>query len=170
MLPKYQMGYHLCKYSRHNIGMQKLIPSGDIHPKILYGSMKAAQVRRIQSVRGNQLTVRQMGMATQLMFTAIITLMKVAILLTYLRKLLRSFEDLAFLPYPRYIPISDEQVVLPCYALLHRHSQHRMLFCDPLSVRVRSPHLSVVRTLLTYRKVPRVPIGTSLSILARPSV
>lgn len=89
MLPKYQMGYHLCKYSRHNIGMQKLIPSGDIHPKILYGSMKAAQVRRIQSVRGNQLTVRQMGMATQLMFTAIITLMKVAILLTYLRKLLR---------------------------------------------------------------------------------
>ncbi|KAF2628780.1 hypothetical protein BU25DRAFT_466602, partial [Macroventuria anomochaeta] len=41
----------------------------DIRPQILYASMKAAQ----------------MGMATQLLFTAIITLMKVAILLTYLR-------------------------------------------------------------------------------------
>ncbi|KAH7412024.1 hypothetical protein DE146DRAFT_263486 [Phaeosphaeria sp. MPI-PUGE-AT-0046c] len=41
----------------------------DIHPIKLYGKMPAAQ----------------MGMATQLCFTAIITLMKVAILLTYLR-------------------------------------------------------------------------------------
>ncbi|KAF2689632.1 hypothetical protein K458DRAFT_439887 [Lentithecium fluviatile CBS 122367] len=41
----------------------------DIRPKILYGAMKAAQ----------------MGMATQLLFTAIITLMEVPILLTYLR-------------------------------------------------------------------------------------
>ncbi|KAF1942315.1 hypothetical protein EJ02DRAFT_345760 [Clathrospora elynae] len=41
----------------------------DIRPQILYGKMKAAQ----------------MGMATQLLFTAIVTLMKVAILLTYLR-------------------------------------------------------------------------------------
>ncbi|KAL1652411.1 hypothetical protein SLS61_005013 [Didymella pomorum] len=40
----------------------------DIPPQLLYGSMKAAQ----------------MGMSTQLLFTAIITLMKVAILLTYL--------------------------------------------------------------------------------------
>ncbi|KAL1604335.1 hypothetical protein SLS59_004131 [Nothophoma quercina] len=53
MLPQYQMGYHLW----------------DIHPEILYSSMKAAQ----------------MGMATQLLFTTIVTLMKVAILLTYLR-------------------------------------------------------------------------------------
>ncbi|OAL02110.1 hypothetical protein IQ06DRAFT_346705 [Phaeosphaeriaceae sp. SRC1lsM3a] len=41
----------------------------DIHPTKLYGKMAAAQ----------------MGMASQLCFTAIITLMKVAILLTYLR-------------------------------------------------------------------------------------
>lgn len=34
----------------------------------------------------------QMGMASQLCFTAIITLMKVAILLTYLRKLPRPHE------------------------------------------------------------------------------
>ncbi|KAF3048550.1 hypothetical protein E8E11_009603 [Didymella keratinophila] len=40
----------------------------DIPPQLLYGTMKAAQ----------------MGMSTQLLFTAIITLMKVAILLTYL--------------------------------------------------------------------------------------
>ncbi|KAH6633208.1 hypothetical protein C7974DRAFT_167617 [Boeremia exigua] len=53
MLPQYQMGYHLW----------------DIHPQILYASMKAAQ----------------MGMATQLLFTVVITLMKVAILLTYMR-------------------------------------------------------------------------------------
>jgi hypothetical protein len=33
-----------------------------------------------------KLTAWQMGMSSQLLFTAIITLMKVAILLTYLRK------------------------------------------------------------------------------------
>ncbi|KAJ6194169.1 hypothetical protein J3E72DRAFT_397492 [Bipolaris maydis] len=41
----------------------------DIHPEKLYGSMKAAQ----------------MGLATQLLFTAITAFMKVAILLTYIR-------------------------------------------------------------------------------------
>ncbi|USP74052.1 hypothetical protein yc1106_01326 [Curvularia clavata] len=41
----------------------------DIHPEKLYGANKAAQ----------------MGMATQLLFTAIATFMKVAILLTYIR-------------------------------------------------------------------------------------
>ncbi|KAI4943455.1 hypothetical protein J4E91_009365 [Alternaria rosae] len=41
----------------------------DIKPLRLFGTMKAAQ----------------MGMATQLLFTAIITFMKVAILLTYIR-------------------------------------------------------------------------------------
>jgi len=34
----------------------------------------------------NQLNASQMGMTTQLLYTAIVTLMKVAILLTYLRK------------------------------------------------------------------------------------
>ncbi|KAF2852107.1 hypothetical protein T440DRAFT_393792 [Plenodomus tracheiphilus IPT5] len=42
----------------------------DIKPEILYGTITAS---------------KQMGMATQLLFTAIVTLMKVAILLTYLR-------------------------------------------------------------------------------------
>jgi hypothetical protein len=48
--------------------------------------MKAAQVCVLKIVNDCQLMVRQMGMSTQLLFTVIVTLMKCAILLTYLRK------------------------------------------------------------------------------------
>lgn len=51
--------------------------------------MKAAQVK-LTNIYDDQSNSFQMGMATQLLFTAIITLMKVAILLTYLRKQLIS--------------------------------------------------------------------------------
>lgn len=66
--------------------MLRLTVVGDIRPQILYGSMKAAQVCVFKITNDCQLMVRQMGMSTQLLFTVIITLMKCAILLTYLRK------------------------------------------------------------------------------------
>lgn len=66
--------------------MLRLTLVGDIRPQILYGSMKAAQVCVLKIVNNYQLMVRQMGMSTQLLFTVIVTLMKCAILLTYLRK------------------------------------------------------------------------------------
>ncbi|KAI4664705.1 uncharacterized protein J4E79_003003 [Alternaria viburni] len=58
--------------ARQYIGMGRLDDadgSRDVRPERLFGTMKAAQ----------------MGMSTQLLFTAIITFMKVAILLTYIR-------------------------------------------------------------------------------------
>lgn len=77
----------------HDFGLLELTVPGDIRPKVLYGTMKAAQVRMVRLLDDYHLTLRQMGMATQLLFTAIVTLMKVAILLTYLRKLLFLMRD-----------------------------------------------------------------------------
>ncbi|KAL5118778.1 hypothetical protein ACEQ8H_003281 [Pleosporales sp. CAS-2024a] len=65
MLPEYQMGYHLW----------------DIYPSNLYGKMRAAQASSVSWV-----SILFMGMSTQLLFTVIITLIKVAILMTYLRE------------------------------------------------------------------------------------
>jgi hypothetical protein len=61
----------------------------------------------------------QMGMATQLLFTFVVTLMKVAILLTYLRTFFPVW--LPNLAHPlRHLPLQAKQVVLLCHALLYR--------------------------------------------------
>lgn len=77
-----------------------------------------------------------MGMATQLLFTTIITLMKVAILLTYLRK--RSCIELliTYLQKQRHLSFAFEQMVLLHHAVLYGLVEYSLLLCHPLSMRV----------------------------------
>jgi hypothetical protein len=79
-----------------------------------------------------------MGMASQLLFTVIIALMKVAILMTYLRKCLALV--FTYLTYYsrlyRHISVENEQVVLSCHDLLHRGIQFCLLLCYPIPVLV----------------------------------
>jgi hypothetical protein len=68
-----------------------------------------------------------MGMSSQLLFTTIITLMKVAILMTYLRKATPlSHKSRSSLRH-RNLPVETEQVVLLHHDLLHPVAKHRLL-------------------------------------------
>lgn len=111
-----------------------------------------------------------MGMATQLIFTAIITLMKIAILLTYLRMyhLLRTITIICS-DFLRYFPVKTQQVVLQRHAVLHYLAQRSLLLRHSVSVRVSRPAHQPAATLLIPFLDLQVPTGTSSSILARQS-
>jgi len=58
MSPQYQMGYHLCtKRDLQCFVSATDHTQGDIHPHILYASMKAAQVNVLKEMNDTQLTV-----------------------------------------------------------------------------------------------------------------
>jgi hypothetical protein len=92
----------------------------------------------------------QMGMSTQLLFTTIITLMKVAILLTYLRKSMRPTLRHSLTAH-RNLPVKTKQMVLPHHDLLHHLPERSMFLRNPIPMLVSFPHVLLVSLLTTPR-------------------
>jgi hypothetical protein len=86
MLPNYRMGYHLCMCARARITKVPAKVNRGYSAKDALWYYEIGSSTLFAAFFDNQLTAPQMGMSTQLLFTTIVTLMKVAILLTYLRK------------------------------------------------------------------------------------